>query len=72
MQISEQDRGELQWAERVNKEGIGLYGPTVIRHGPVRELKGLEESGLLKLQYGERVKTGYWITQAGRAALANT
>lgn len=66
----------LRWSVSCNERGVGYLGPTVKRHGPLPELTRITAEGLLRCEedvrsFGRRdaEQCGYWITDAGRAAL---
>lgn len=68
--LGEGDISALKWMIATNREGIGLFYPTVRRHGPLEELSGLIDAGLTILRRdGAPKEKGYWITPAGRQAL---
>jgi hypothetical protein len=70
--LTEQDWVNLRWVKRVNDppQSIGLYGSSVRREGPLPFMARLIDAGLCELREAETVpKSGYWITESGRAAL---
>lgn len=69
--MTDRDRANLMWAVRCNNEGIGFLGPSLKKYGPVQECEDLVRRGLLSaVREGSREEMGYWITDAGRAAIA--
>jgi hypothetical protein len=64
----------LRWAVIANDENhCGLFGPTVLREGPLPECEPLVRAGLLRfVNDGRAEQRGYWITDAGRVHLAGT
>jgi hypothetical protein len=66
----------LNWAADCNWRGIGFLGPSVRRFGPIPEYEPYVAEGVVRVvQSGESRNTkalGYWITDAGRAALNPT
>lgn len=75
--LSEADRVNLGWMVRCNDEyRVGYLGPTVRRFGPLPECASLVEGGFARCvtHFCGRRETpkarGYWITVAGRTALA--
>lgn len=69
----------LRWSASCNQDGCGYLGPTVAKTGPFSAYKRLVSAGLLEVrEFDCRVEgpradrfanCGYWITDAGRAAL---
>lgn len=64
----------LRWCRTNNAQNIGFLGPTVFRTGPLTEYADLVSRGLVRVigaSASSRPKSayGYWITEAGRAAL---
>lgn len=73
MTIPQQLRGELAWMQRVNSRGtgVGLYGPSVKRNGPIPHCEELVALGYAtRCDHGTVDRRGYWITLAGERALA--
>lgn len=71
--LTTQDRINLSYMTEANATGHGLFGPTVRRLGALPEMMDLEAGGLAELRDwpGFRQRgCGYWITAAGRRALA--
>jgi len=68
--LSFAERSALEWAARANRQGFGLYGPSLHRAGPEPTCEDLVERGLLERRDGQdKLKRGYWLTEAGRQAL---
>ena len=72
--LTETERSNLQWMKLVNdRDGVGLYWPTVHRCGALPECAALIESEMADLRVeGDREERGYWITDLGRSALAKS
>lgn len=73
MKLTEQDLTNLRWMEKCNKKRIGFLGPSS-RWGAMPELDNLVKAGLATfvIPHGRGDKGGYWITDAGRQALATS
>lgn len=70
--LTELDRASLAWMERCNKKRVGFLGPTLRHKGPVEEIHHLVDAGyaIIVDPIGRGNRAGYWITKAGRRALA--
>jgi len=70
--LSEAQISDLIWMERVGIENRGLFGPSVHKHGPVESCAQLCEMGFAEYREYKSADAwgGYFITNAGRAALA--
>ena len=77
--VEPQDAANLYWMAIANGDGVGLFYPTVCRHGEIPEMRGLLEAGLCTYQapalpVGNRWRmdrrAGYWLTDKGRAELS--
>ncbi len=68
-----QDMVHLRYMLAANGRGVGLFGPTVKRCGPLPELKRLVTAGLVMLKVGtcRNPDRGYWLTSSGLFALSN-
>jgi hypothetical protein len=63
-------RSALELAAQANRKGFGLYGPSLHRSGPEPTCEDLVQRGLLERRDGQdKVKRGYWLTDAGRQVL---
>ena len=61
----------LRWMVKLNKIGCGYLGPTVRKVGPVDDVTPCVDAGWAILRIVRlHTKSGYWITDAGRAALS--
>lgn len=70
--LSESELSSLRWMARVNPDGIGLFGPTLMKHGPVEECESLVRRSLAKVRHERGDRGGYWITAEGRRVIGMT
>lgn len=70
-QVTESNLASLRWMKIVNRDGIGLFWPTIRKVGPIEECQHLVDEGLCILETAsfERERCGYWITKKGLALL---
>jgi hypothetical protein len=70
MSLTKVERADLRWMMVCNKDGVGLFFPTVRKHGPLPELANLVALGLCTVttESDDNLRFGYWITDAGRKA----
>mgnify|MGYP000951991931 CR=1 FL=1 len=67
VELTAQERIDLDWVRRISDTGSRIWGPSVRRFGPLPEMDRMLRLGLVTLSLAER--RGYAITEAGRAVL---